>query len=94
MDVQELVERINQYPSLRSRIESYLKLIENSNDEIELADDAEDRIIEIGRNMHKEVLADWAQRQADKKAVLCEKRHKGIRKEVKKNSTGTPRLGK
>lgn len=85
MDSKELAERLEQYPSLKAGFEELLRIAENESGTIELADDAEDRIIEAGRHLNHDALELWANRQALTKATAFEKRHKNAHKDVKKN---------
>ena len=88
---QKLLEGLEAFPKLAARFEQLLGVAQNSKDDIELADDAEGRIIMESRELNKEVLEAWAVSQAAKKSELFETRHKHARKDVKKNSSGTPR---
>ena len=85
MNAKELVERLEQYPKLKAHFEELLRIAENKEGTIELADDAEDMIIEAGRDLNHDTLELWAKRQAETKAKEFERRHKNAHKDVKKN---------
>jgi hypothetical protein len=64
---QSLEERLKDFPKLRSRIERMLEVVENSGGDVEKASTAEEHVTEELRQMGKEVLHSWAQRQEQKK---------------------------
>jgi hypothetical protein len=88
MDSKELVERLEQHPKLKAGLEALLKIAENQDGKIELADDAEEMIITAGREFNHNMLELWAERQISTKAGEFEKRHKNAHKDIKKNSNG------
>lgn len=53
-------ERLNKHPDLKKRIEELLEIMENSNGDLQKANDAEQRIIEELRKMGNDVLHAWA----------------------------------
>jgi hypothetical protein len=57
-----LEQRLAAYPRLRERRERLLDLVENSADDVILADEAERRVIEEMRQMGQEVLQDRSER--------------------------------
>ena len=92
MSEAELTERLINHPRLKAQIEKMLDMAESRN-EILLADDAEDFVIEEGRKLKKIFLEEWAAQQATRAASAFEKKHKAIRKDIKKNSSGTQAWG-
>ncbi len=58
---QELLDRLNRHPQLKSRMESLLSMIDEAGDDVVKADDAERQIIEEMRRMGNEVLSGWAE---------------------------------
>ena len=56
MDDETLLNLLSKNPALRQRIESVLSVAANLDDSIELADCAEEKLIEIGRHMNREAL--------------------------------------
>jgi hypothetical protein len=94
MKANELVERLEQHPKLKAHFEALLRIAENQDGRIELADDAEDRIIAAGRELNHDMLGLWAEGQVATKASEFEKRHKNAHKDVKKNCNGIHGLEK
>ena len=89
MDDKLFLEQLSKHPALRKRMEKILSVAVDLNDSIELADTAEEHLIEEGRHLNQEALEAWAVNKIDKTAVGFEKKHKTARKDVKKNSIGT-----
>jgi len=56
----QLINRLNQHPSLRQRMEELLNVVENTNGDCEKADDAEQYVIDELRKMGNEALTCWA----------------------------------
>ena len=92
MDNQTLIDTLSKHPLLRKRIEAMLGVVEDSSGTVELADTAEERLIEGGRHLNKEALQSWSDNQAAKQASRFEARHKNMHKAGKKNCTGTAPL--
>jgi hypothetical protein len=90
MDDETLLNLLSMKPALRSRIENILKVASNLDDSIELADAAEEKLIEIGRHLNREALQEWANNKAIQSSNSFEKKHKTSRKDIKKKSIGTP----
>ena len=87
-----LEERLNAHPQLRGRMEALLAIVEDANEDVKQADDAERRVIDELRRLGQEALCRWAvQQEAAQRAAMSEQ---GATRAGKKNSTGTPRLGK
>ena len=53
-------DRLNKHPHLKERIEQLLKIVENSDGDLQKADDAEQRVIDELRKMGNDALHDWA----------------------------------
>jgi hypothetical protein len=90
-----LEERLKAHPSLRERFYQILSIAEDSEGNIEKADDAEQRVIDELRRLGQEVLEDWANRKEKQKAEELKNGLDG--KAVghgKKKSIGTQRSGK
>ena len=94
MNDEDLLKTLSQHPVLRARVEKILGIAVDIDENIELADTAEERLIEEGRHLNKESLEAWATNKASQAAQRFEKKHKNVRKDVKKNSTGTVPLEK
>lgn len=89
MDDKLFLEKLSKHPALRKRMENILNVAIDLDESIELADTAEEHLIEEGRHLNKEALEAWAMNKIDKAASGFEKKHKNARKDVKKNSIGT-----
>jgi|JI10StandDraft_1071094.scaffolds.fasta_scaffold1895786_2 hypothetical protein len=94
MKNEELVERLEKFPELKARFEELLRIAENPDGSIVLADDAEEMILLAGRKLTRETLQVWAENQSNTQSERFEQRHKNAHKEIKKNFTGTASLGK
>ncbi len=85
---QSLEARLQTYPELRAKIETMLTLIENVGGEVEKAAVAEQRVIDVMRELGNDVLQGWAHRQQEKKAAECQATP-GVNRKEKTRSTGT-----
>ena len=83
---QELAARLDAHPILKARMMGLLDLVENA-ETIELADEAERRVIEELRGMGNELLTDWAQRRIAQTEHEVVGPH--VTKHVKKSFSGT-----
>jgi hypothetical protein len=88
-----LLEHLNKYPELRSRVESMLLVVADEKGELQEADAAEMQLIEQMRRMGQESLQAWATGQAVKAADGVGHEN-GVRRAGKKNSSGTAPLVK
>ncbi len=93
MSDEALLNRLNEHPELRSRVESMLLVVEDEMGNLQEADAAELRLIEEMRRMGQESLQAWATGQAVKAAESVSRESK-VRREGKKNSAGTVHLAK
>lgn len=87
----ELMSRLNAHPHIRNRMESLLRVVEDEAGDLKEADAAEMRVIDEIRRMGQEALTAWATRQVDKTSQELDQT-RGVWREGKKNSAGTPRL--
>jgi hypothetical protein len=94
MDDKLLLEQLSKHPALRKSVEKILRVAVDMNSGIELADTAEERLIEEGRHLNREALEAWAVNKTKQAAERFEIKHKNTRKDVKKKSVGTARLEK
>jgi hypothetical protein len=92
MDDDILLSLLSKHPLLRKRIENVLTIAADLDESIELADCAEEKLIEIGRDLNQEALHAWANNKATQSARTFEKKHKASRKDVKKKSAGIAHL--
>ena len=61
-------QRLERHPELRAHLEALLTIVENRDGSLEKADDAELAVLEQVRQLGRQALGEWAQRQADRKA--------------------------
>jgi hypothetical protein len=87
-----LEERLNKHPQLKNRVEALLNLVENTENNIENASVAEQKVISEVRLLCQEVLEDWAIQRAEQIADEFQKAHPFAKKHGKKkrhwHSTG------
>jgi hypothetical protein len=88
MDDELFLKQLSQHPALRKRMEKILSVAVDINESIELADTAEELLIEEGRQLNREALEAWAINKTIQTAHRFETKHKNARKDVKKNSVG------
>lgn len=93
MSDEALLNRLNEHPELRSRVESMLLVVDDEMGNLQEADAAEMRLIEEMRRMGQESLQAWATGQAGKASENVAQEAKTWR-EGKKNSAGTAPLAK
>lgn len=89
MDDALFLQQLSKHPALRKRMEKILSVAVDINESIELADTAEECLIEEGRHLNREALEAWAVNKTTQTAERFTKKHKNARKDVKKNSIGT-----
>ena len=82
-------ERLKAHPHLKERIESIINVVENSEGNIEKANEAEQRVIEELRQMGNDILYGWAENQSRKKGKEVKEKNKDVNIHSKKNSIGT-----
>jgi membrane-bound ClpP family serine protease len=63
---QKILEQLHRHPHLRDRIESLLRIAEDSEGDLEKADAAEQKIIQEIRQMGNELLTGWANTRINK----------------------------
>lgn len=83
-----LLAFLHAHPGLRDRLTSMMGAIGNQDGTLDLADAAEERLVEETRLLGREVLKDWAEGrvEATERAVRGQP---GMRRQGKKNSHGT-----
>lgn len=94
MDDELFLQKLSKHPDLRKRMEKILNIAVDMDESIQLADTAEERLIEEGRHLNRETLEAWALNKIKQTAARFEQKHKNAGKDVKKNSTGTARSEK
>ena len=93
MSDEALLNRLNEHPELRSRVETMLLVVEDEMGNLQEADAAEMRLIEEIRRMGQESLQAWATCQVGKASETAAQESRTWR-EGKKNSGGTAPLAK
>jgi len=63
MNDEELLTRLSRHPEIKSRMVSLLAAVDNTNGDLRLADEAEDRLFEEMRRLGQESMQAWAQGQ-------------------------------
>ena len=86
---QIFIDRLNQHPKLRERMEALLNVVENTAGDCTKADDAEQAVIEELRKMGNEALHGWADNAVIKAAADVKKQQPELQGSGKKKSTGT-----
>jgi hypothetical protein len=84
-------ERLSEYPELKERFEAILAIAEAEGNELEKADDAEQRAIEEVRKLGSELMHAWGRRRESHNVTELTKEGPKITKHGKKKSTGTRR---
>jgi uncharacterized Ntn-hydrolase superfamily protein len=77
-------ERLKDHPDLIARLEALADIVENSDGDVEKADEAERRVLEEVRQMGHQVLQGWAQRQQRKKAEAALSQERELKRKEKK----------
>ena len=93
MDAKELTELLNKYPDIKKRVEEMLLFVDGAKEEISLADEAEERVIEGVRGIGFSLMENWARRQVNKSSERIKKSLPKAQKHSKKKSAGKQRLG-
>jgi hypothetical protein len=89
-----LEERLNAHPHLRGRVDQLIGIVEDTEGEIDKADEAERRVIEELRRLGLEVLENWAvSKEKQRVEQLKSSPDRKVAGHGKKNSTGTRRSG-
>jgi hypothetical protein len=86
---EELVESLKAFPQLYKRVEQLLDIVENKDRKYILGDDAEEAVIAGMNGLGPDLLGAWCEKESKVQAQIFEERHKGVRKNGKKKSTGT-----
>jgi hypothetical protein len=87
-DHESLEQRLKEHPELRAKFEEILKIVENAEGRIELADDAEQRVLDELSGIGRAALRGWAIRQERKKAAELSYVNPSAQRDRKKASTG------
>ena len=90
---QLFLNRLNEHPELRERMEGLLNMVENETGNFTKADDAEQYAIEELRKMGNDILHSWARKAAIKSSTNFGEQDKTYSGDGKKKSNGTPPMG-
>lgn len=89
----KLLAQLEKHPNILARVKKLLQVVDgdgNEDNDIKLADDAEDAVVDNLREFGNELLTEWGQNQ---ESVVC-KNFKQVNPELKshskKNYTGIP----
>lgn len=94
MSKRSIDERLKAHPLLPGRIEAILDIVEDSAGEVARADEAERRMIEEVRQLGNEALRGWAERKVGEQEGAVLRQGEEVKRNGKKNSTGTRRLAR
>jgi hypothetical protein len=89
---QIFVERLNQHPKLRERMESLLNVVENVAGDCTRADDAERYVIEELRKMGNDALHCWGDQAAINSTEQLKEQQTKLQSHGKKKFVGIPPL--
>lgn len=86
---QNFINRLNQHPKLRERMEVLLNVVENTAGDCTKADDAEHYVIEELRKMGNDALHCWAENAVEKTSETVREQQPKPQSHGKKKSAGT-----
>jgi hypothetical protein len=86
----ELAEQLERHPEVRVKIEEFFDIVDNCEGDVGKADEAEQRLIELLREMGRKGMYAWAERKRVKVEGENDGRRDMVRRE-KKGSTGRRR---
>ena len=86
---QEFIERLNQHPKLRERVNALLNIVNNVAGDCTKADDAEQYVIEELRKMGNDILHCWGENSASKSAKQLKEQRPALHRNGKKKFAGT-----
>lgn len=84
---QQLLERLNQRPHVKSRIVALLDIVNNVGGSLQTADAAEQKVIDEVRQMGQAALQDWAEIQLEQAVADALSEASGYTRRGKKNLT-------
>jgi gas vesicle protein len=91
MTDKEFLEELENHPNLKDRFKEILSISANNGKElITLGDEAELRVISQMRQLGKETLQNWADKESKRISKNVKSQIKEAKNHVKKNSDGTP----
>jgi hypothetical protein len=84
MSDEELINRLSRHPEIKSRMASLLEAIDDTQGDLRLADDAEERLLQEMQHLGQESLQAWAQGQVNAREQEV-RRSAHVRSNGKKN---------
>jgi hypothetical protein len=87
---QIFIDRLNQHPLLRERMEALLNVVENTNGSCTRADDAEQKVIEEIRKMGNNALHCWADNANQTATEVLRQEQPDLHGNGKKKFVGIP----
>ena len=90
---QIFLNRLNEHPELRERMEGLLNMVENETGNFTKANDAEQYAIDELRKMGNDILHSWAKKAAKKSTENFGAKNKNHSGDGKKKSNGTQLMG-
>jgi hypothetical protein len=94
MDNKTILAILDENPELRERVTQLLSTVVNEGGNIELADEAEQRVIDQLRLMGHDALQAWANHQTKVVGKRAQQQKPNLRKHEKKSLCGTPPMEK
>lgn len=88
-----LAEKLEKYPELKKHVEEMLNIVEDSNNTLRKADDAEIKVVDNMRKTGATLLRAWANNQENKTKYEWTKENIISKKHGKKKSIGKLPLG-
>jgi hypothetical protein len=67
-----IMKTLNKYPEIKDDVDELCQIAEAAHNELKLADDAEDMVVEDIRKLGAKVLTRWAEGRADKESLALE----------------------
>jgi len=80
-----IVKRLEKYPHMIARITAILDVAENTSGDLELANDAEYKVLEEIKKMGNETLTIWGKTQESRKRKIYEKKDGAVKHDKKKH---------
>lgn len=87
-----VAKQLVKHPKLFERFKNMLAIVDNDDEGIIKADTAEQQIIDEIRQLGKDMMQSWAEKQSEKVSKNYKNKTKNIKHNGKKNCIGTPHL--
>ena len=92
MDLKELTELLKKYPDIKQHVEEMLLFVDGAHEEVSLADEAEERVIDSVLGIGLSLMESWAKRQVSKSSEQVKKTLPKAQRHSKKKPVGKQRL--